>query len=98
MHELWGNVDLEGSNLNRLINDKLKEKLIDALQMWPGRVDLILLLNTSLRELQIGFLDIRQWPENVLLNHRHYIIQVWNNEAHHGLLVLKELLDFVNCV
>ena len=88
LHELRSNVDLERSYFNGFVNDELQEKLINSLQMWPGRIDLILGLDTCLRELKIGLLDIGQRPKDVLLDHGHDIVEVRNDEADDRLLVL----------
>ena len=64
--------------------------------MWPGRIDLVLGLDTCLRELKIRFLDIRQRPEDVLLDHCHDIVEVRNDEADDGLLILQVLLDLID--
>ena len=53
LDELRRDIDLERSNFNGFIDNQLEEKLIDALEMWPSRFDLIFLLNTSFGELQI---------------------------------------------
>jgi len=50
---LRGDVDLERSNLNGFVDDELEEKFIDSLEVWPGWVDLIFLLNTRFRELEV---------------------------------------------
>ena len=64
--------------------------------MWPGRIDLVLGLDTCLRELKIRFLDIRQRPEDVLLDHCHDIVEVRNDEADDGLLILQVLLYLID--
>ena len=66
--------------------------------MWPSWVDLIFLLHTGLRELEVGLLDIWERSENVFLNHGHHIVKVRNDQTYHCLLILKHLLDFVDSV
>ena len=58
LDKLWSDVNLERSYLNCLVDNQLKEELIDTLEMWPSWVDLILLLDTGLGELKVGLLDI----------------------------------------
>ena len=58
LYKLGCDVDLERTDLNGFVDDKLKEKLIDSLEVWPGWVHLLLLVNTSLRETKVGFFDI----------------------------------------
>ena len=79
LDELWSDVNLERSYLNCLVNNQLKEELIDTLEMWPSWVDLILLLDTGLGELKVGLLDIWKRSEDVLLNHGHHIVKVGND-------------------
>ena len=98
LDELRGNVNFEWSNFNCLVDDELKEELIDTLEMWPGWFDLIFLLHTSLRELKIRLLEVGKWPEDIFLNHGHYIVKVRNNQANDSLLILKQLLDLINGV
>ena len=47
--------------------------------MRPSWINLILSLNTSLRELEIGLFHIWERSEDVLLDHGHYVIQVWDD-------------------
>ena len=88
LHELRSHVNLQRSNLNCFVDDKLQEKLIDTLQMWPGWLDFIFGFDTSFRKLKIGLLEIRQWSKYVLLDHGHDIVQVRNDETDDCLLVL----------
>lgn len=64
--------------------------------MWPGWIDLVLSLDTCLRELKIGLFDIRQRPKDVLLDHGHYIVEVRNDETDDHLLILQVLLDLID--
>ena len=64
--------------------------------MWPCGIDFILSFDTCLRELKVLFFDIWKWSENVLLDHGHNVIEVWNDETDDGLLVLQVLLDLIN--
>lgn len=96
LNELGRHVYFERPDLNRLVNDQLQEELINSLQMRPGGVDLFLLLDTGLRELEIGFLDVRQRPEDVLLDHGHHVIEVRYDQRHDCLLVLEQRLNLVN--
>ena len=66
--------------------------------MWPGRIDLVLGLDTCLRKLKIRFLDIRQRPEDVLLDHGHDIVEVRNDEADDSLLILQVLLNLIDSI
>lgn len=79
LHELWSHIDLKGSHLNCLVDDKLEEKLINSLEMGPCWIDLVFLLNTGLGELQVRFLNIWEWSENVFFDHGHYIVKMWDD-------------------
>ena len=98
MDELWGDIYLQGSYFNSLINDELKEEFIDSLKVRPCWINFIFLFDTSLRELQVRFLDIWKWPKDIFLDHGHDIIKMRNDQANHWFLVLKQLLNFINCI
>ena len=66
--------------------------------MRPCRIHLLFLVNTSLSESEVRLLDVGQRSENVLLDHLHDFVQVWNNNANYIFLVLKHLLEFLNCI
>ena len=66
--------------------------------MWPGGFDLVLSLNTGFRKLEVGFLEVREWSEDVFLNHGHDIVEMGDDQADNGLLVLKQLLNFIDGV
>jgi hypothetical protein len=66
--------------------------------MWPGWFNLIFLLDSGLRELEVGSLEVGKGSENVLLNHGHHIVQVRDDKTDYRFLVLKQLLYFVDCV
>ena len=96
LHELGCYVDLEGAHLDGFVDDQLQEELVDSLEVRPGGVHLFLLVNTSLRETEVGFLDVWKRSENILLDHLHDFVQVGNNDANHIFLVLKHLLELLN--
>lgn len=66
--------------------------------MRPCWVHLFFLVNTCLRETEIGFLDIGQRSEYVLLDHLHNFIQVRDDHANYIFLVLEHLLEFLDCI
>ena len=71
MNELGRDVDFQLSDLNRLVNDQLEEKFVNALKVGPSGIHFFLLLHTSLREVQIALLDIGKRTEDILFNHLH---------------------------
>ena len=98
LHKLGCYVDLERANLDGLINHKLKEELIDSLEVWPGWIHLFFLINTGLRESKVGLLDVGERPKDVLLDHLHDFIEVGDDNANDVFLVLKHLLELLNGV
>lgn len=66
--------------------------------MWPGGFNFVFCLNTGLGELKIRFLKVGEWSENVFLDHSHDIVKMWDNETDNRLLILEQLLDFVDSV
>lgn len=98
MNELRRDINLEGPDLDCLINDELEEELVDPLEMWPGGINLILLINTGIRHLKGSLLHVWKWPEYVLLYHGHHIVQVRYDQICHDLLILQELLDLVDSI
>ena len=71
LHELGRDVDLQLTDLNRLIDHKLEEEFVNALKVGPSGVHFFLLLHTCLRKVQIALLDIGKRSENILFNHLH---------------------------
>ena len=66
--------------------------------MRPGWLDLVFSLHSGLGELQILFLEIGKWSENVFLDHGHHVVQMGDNQTHNRFLILQQLLDLVNGV
>ena len=89
MDELWRDVDLERAHLDRLVDDELEEELVNTLQVRPGGVHLLLLIDTCLCKVQIALLDVWEWAEDVFLDHLHHFVKVWDDHAHHIFLVLE---------
>ena len=98
MNKLWRHVDLERTDLDRFIYNELQEELVDSLEVWPSRVHLFFLINTSLRETQVGLLDIWKRSEDVFLDHLHYFVEVGNDHTDDVFLVLKHLLELLNSI
>lgn len=94
LHEGGCNIDLETLDIASLIDDKLKEELVDALEMGPGGIDLLFLLDTSFREGKSTLLCAGERSEDVLLNHLHNLIKIGDDQLHHRLLFLQKPLEF----
>ena len=58
LHELGRDVDLERADFHGFIDNKLQEKLVDTLQMRPCWVHFLLLVDTSLRKVQVALLNV----------------------------------------
>ena len=101
MHELRSDISFELLDLDALIDDKLEEELVDALEMGPRWVHFFFLVNTRLRKVQVALLDARQGTEDVLLNHLHGLVHVGDDGAHRDFLVGEhglELLDSIEAL
>lgn len=98
LNKLGCDVDLEWSDFDSLVDNKLKEELVNSLEVRPRRIDLVILFNTCLWEIEVWLLHVGQRPEYVLLNHGHHIVQVWNDDRDHCFLVLKKRLNLVDGV
>ena len=94
LYELGRDIDLQLTDLNRLIDDELEEKFVNALKVGPSGIHFFLLLHTSLCEVQIALLDIGKGTENVLFNHLHDKVQSGYNNTYDVLLILQHLLQF----
>ena len=64
-------IDFELSDLDRVVHDQIEEKLVNFLQMRPCWVHILLLLDTSLSEVELGTSHIGQRSEDVFLDHLH---------------------------
>jgi hypothetical protein len=74
----------------------LEEEFVDSLEVRPGGVDLVLLLDSGLGHTKVGLLDVGQGSENVSLDHGHDFVQLWNNKGGDILLVAEHLLELVD--
>ena len=66
--------------------------------MRPSGLNLFFGLDTSLLELEVGLLEVGQGSEDVLLYHGHHVVQMGDDQTYNRLLVLQELLDFIDSV
>jgi hypothetical protein len=92
LYELGSHVDLQGTNFDGLVNNKLKEELVDTLEVGPCGIHLLFLINSCLLEAEVALLHVGQGTENVFLNHLHHLVEVGNNQRGDVFLVLKHLL------
>jgi len=79
LDKLGSHVNFQRTDFYGFINNELQEKLINTLNVRPGRVDLFLLLYSCLRKLKIRLLYIRQRSEYVLFDHGHDVVEVRND-------------------
>lgn len=98
LNKLRGHKDLELPDLNRLVDNKLQEEFIDTLKVGPRGVHLLILVDTRLRKCKVRFLDVRKRAENVLLDHRHHLLNVRDDKLGHILLIGEHLLELLDCV
>lgn len=96
LHELGSNVDLEGTNFDGLVNNELKEELIDTLEVGPSGIHLFFLINSSLLEAKVALFHVGEGTENIFLNHLHNLVEVGNNQRRDVFLVLEHLLQLLD--
>ena len=74
LDELQSDIDLEGADLNGLIDNQLEEEFIDTLEVGPCWIHLFFLLHACLGETKVRFLHIGQGSEDVLFDHLHHFV------------------------
>ena len=57
MNKFGGDVELELLDLDRLVYDELEEKFVNALEVRPSGVHLLLLIDASFGKVKIAFPD-----------------------------------------
>ena len=87
LNELGCHKDLKRSNFDGLVHDQIEEKLVNSLEIWPGRVNFFFLVDTSLSKIELSMFYIREWAEDILLDHLHNLFQRWNNDRHYLFLI-----------
>ena len=96
LHELGCNIHFERADFDTLIDHQLQEELIYSLKVRPGRIHVFLSFDASLGETETSFFDVREWPENVFLDHLNNFIQIGDDQTDNIFLVLEELLQLVD--
>jgi len=87
LNELGCHKDLKRSNFDRLVHDQIEEKLVNSLEIWPRWVNFFFLVDTSLSKIELSVFYIREWAEDILLDHLHNLFQRWNNDRHYLFLI-----------
>ena len=98
LHKLWGHKYLQLAHFDRLVDYQLQEELVDTLEMRPRRVHFFVLVDTCFRQSKIGLLNVGKWPENVLFDHGHDLLDVRDDELGDILLVREHLLELLDSV
>ena len=98
MHELGRHVEFELLDLDRLADDELEEEFVDTLEVRPSWVHLLLLVDARLGEIQFVLVYARQWAEDVLFDHLHGLVHVWNDGADYVFLVTQHGLKLLDGV
>lgn len=96
LYELRGDKNFKLTDLNGLVDNKLEEKLVNTLKMWPGGIHFFVLIDTRLRKTEVGLFDVRQRSKDILLDHRHHLLDVWNYQLCYVLLVGEHLLELLH--
>jgi hypothetical protein len=84
------NVSLKALHVSSVVDDQLEEELVDWLEMRPGRVE------NNLFFLNPGFVRSRlfhywEWSKDVLLDHLHYSLKIWDDQIDHIVLVSEQV-------
>jgi len=96
LHELWRNIALKLLDFDRLVDDKLQEELVNTLQVWPGWVHLLLLVDASFSKVELVFVDAWKRSKDVLFNHLYRYVEAGNNGAHCDFLVCEHSLNLLD--
>lgn len=89
-------MNLQGLDLSSFVDNKLEEKLIDGLEMRPGRINQILFfLHANALAGEPGLLENRQGPEDVLFDHVDHEIQMGDDDRGHAVLVSQIVIELL---
>lgn len=92
LDELVRDEGLEALHIGGVVDNQLEEKLVDRLQVWPGRVhDNFFFLDTHL--VRPALLHHWERTENILLDHFHNSVEVWNHEVDDVVLVGQQVAE-----
>lgn len=94
LDEGMGHKDLQGLDIHGIINDQLKEKFVDRLEMGPGRVNDDFIIFHARFSWSAAFFDNWERTEDVLLDHFDDVVKVRDDEVEHHGLVIEELGEF----
>jgi hypothetical protein len=90
LNELVGDEGLQALDVSGVVDDQLEEELVDWLEMRPTWVDDgLFFLETHL--VRSALLDDWEWSEDVLLDHFHDSVEVWNHQVDDMVLVGEEI-------
>lgn len=69
LDKLRSNEDFQLADFHGLVDHKLQEEFVDALQVWPGRIHFFVLVDARLRQREVRLLHVGKRAEDVLLDH-----------------------------
>ena len=95
LDELVSNESLQALDIGGIVDDELEEEFVDWLEMWPTWVDNdLFFFDTQL--VWSALLDDWKWSENVLLDHFHDSVKMWDDQIDHMVLVGEEVTQLGN--
>lgn len=95
LNEFVSDESLQTLDISGIINNQLEEEFINWLEMWPTWVeDDFLFFNAHI--IWPTLLDDRKWSENVLLNHFHDSVKIWDDQVDNMMLIGKKITQLGN--
>ena len=91
LDELCLDVRFEDVGLHQVVCDDHMKDLVDALEVWPGRVHHLFLAD-AVAFVSVELPDAGKRSENVLFDHLHDLVNVWKNYMLHRVQVINHLL------
>ena len=93
LNELVSDESLQALDISSIIDNELKEELVDRLEMRPTWInDDFFFFNTHF--VWSTLLDNWKWSENVLLDHFHDSVKIWNDQINDMVLVSEKVTEF----
>lgn len=96
LDERRGDVNLKGLDVSAIIDDQLKEELVDRLQMRPSWVrQCLFLLHVHALPGKTLLLENGEGSEDVLLNHVDDQVQMRNDDCGHAVLIIEVVIELL---
>lgn len=89
--------NLEGLNISSLIDNELEEKIVDGLEVWPGKVnkDFFSIIDTSDTFIgSISLFENWEWSENIFFDHFNNQIEMGDDKGREIVGLVQYFLQF----